>query len=145
MGGFETASLPTLPSPSAAAADPASGLALLLRRDVRCSLRRPLSLSLLRGREAPKDKDNSRIYYIYTNPLPVGKDEEEEEEEEQRRRMVAAEKVEESGAPRTPVGAAEAGGGGRGRGEEELPSLDELAQDPSTGITLTSETFYMQL
>ncbi|XP_041959392.1 uncharacterized protein si:dkey-246e1.3 isoform X2 [Alosa sapidissima] len=138
VGGYE-ASLPATLA-AAVAPDPSSGLALLLRREVRCSLRRPLAL--FRGREAPKD--NSRIYYIYTNPLPVGKDEEEEEEEEEeeRRRKVAAMEEEES---KTGAGGEEGRRGGGGGGVEEPPSLYQLAQEPSSGITLTAETFYMQL
>ncbi|XP_062401705.1 uncharacterized protein si:dkey-246e1.3 isoform X1 [Sardina pilchardus] len=156
VGGFE-ASLPTTPAgASAAVSDPSSGLALLLRREVRCSLRLPLAL--LRGRDPPKD--NSRIYYIYTNPLPIGKDEEEEEEErrrkvaameEERRRKVAAmEEEKRSKAVRSAAGAGGVegrrgrGGGGRG-GVQEPPSLYELALEPGSGITLSSETFYMQL
>ncbi|XP_042559792.1 uncharacterized protein si:dkey-246e1.3 [Clupea harengus] len=76
MGASEAPPLPATYT-AEATTEPSSSLAQLLRRGGRCSLRRPLSL--LRGREAPKD--NSRIYYIYTNPLPVGQDEEEEEEE----------------------------------------------------------------
>ncbi|XP_062401712.1 uncharacterized protein si:dkey-246e1.3 isoform X2 [Sardina pilchardus] len=145
VGGFE-ASLPTTPAgASAAVSDPSSGLALLLRREVRCSLRLPLAL--LRGRDPPKD--NSRIYYIYTNPLPIGKDE-EEEEEERRRKVAAMEEEKRSKAVRSAAGAGGVegrrgrGGGGRG-GVQEPPSLYELALEPGSGITLSSETFYMQL
>ncbi|KAL2086914.1 hypothetical protein ACEWY4_017973 [Coilia grayii] len=122
--------------------EPSSGLALLLRREVHCSLRRPLSALLLRRREAPKD--NSRIYYIYSNPLPVGKDEDEEEVEEVVEEEVEEKVVEELG--KRGVAVSPAGGVEGRRGEKERPlSLYELAQEPGSGITLHSETFYMQL
>ena len=127
MGASEAPPLPATYT-AEATTEPSSSLAQLLRRGGRCSLRRPLSL--LRGREAPKD--NSRIYYIYTNPLPVGQDEEDEEEE--RRRAAAVEVKERDG-----------GVEGRGGGPEEPFSLHELAQDPTSGVTLTSETFSMLL
>lgn len=64
-------------------------------------------------------KDNSRIYYIYSNPLPVGVKEEEE---------VGCE------APQGP--------------EEQTAlslSFQEYANDPNSGVILDPPIFYMQL
>ncbi|KAM6939931.1 uncharacterized protein FYW49_011473 isoform 2-T2 [Xenentodon cancila] len=75
-------------------------------------------LAFFRKPEAAKD--NSSIYYIYSNPLPVGVKDEEEE-----RHNVS-----------------------RGRPEEQtqlLLSLQEYANDPSSGIVLDPPIFYMQL
>ncbi|XP_061577640.1 uncharacterized protein si:dkey-246e1.3 [Cololabis saira] len=75
-------------------------------------------LAFFRKPEAAKD--NSSIYYIYSNPLPVGVKDEDEE-----RRNVAS-----------------------GRPEEQtqlLLSLQEYASDPSSGIVLDPPIFYMQL
>lgn len=77
-------------------------------------------LAFFRKPEAAKD--NSRIYYIYSNPLPVGVKEEEEE-----------------GGTRAPK-----------RPEEQtalsLPlSFQEYAKDPNSGVTLDPPIFYMQL
>ncbi|TNN57535.1 hypothetical protein EYF80_032259 [Liparis tanakae] len=78
-------------------------------------------LAFFRKPEAAKD--NSRIYYIYSNPLPVGLREEEEE-------WAGRE------APRRP------GGQTAGR----LPrSFQEYADDPDSGVTLDPPIFYMQL
>lgn len=71
-------------------------------------------LALFRRPEAAKD--NSRIYYIYSNPLPVGLKEEEEEEE-------LAKKT----APSLPL------------------LLQEYTNDPQSGVILDPPIFYMQL
>lgn len=77
-------------------------------------------LNFFRKPEAPKD--NSRIYYIYSNPLPIGVREEEE------------------------------GGGNRARQVPEalhVPSpplsFQEYADDPKSGVILDPPIFYMQL
>ncbi|TKS68974.1 hypothetical protein D9C73_003038 [Collichthys lucidus] len=74
-------------------------------------------LAFFRKPEAAKD--NSRIYYIYSNPLPVGLKEEEEE------------------------------GGTKASEEQtalSLPlSFQEYAKDPNSGIVLDPPIFYMQL
>lgn len=78
-------------------------------------------LAFFRKPEAAKD--NSRIYYIYSNPLPVGLKEEEEE-----------------GGTKTPQGPAE------GQTALTLPlSFQEYANDPNSGVTLDPPIFYMQL
>ncbi|KAF7650758.1 hypothetical protein LDENG_00120970, partial [Lucifuga dentata] len=65
-------------------------------------------------------KDNSRIYCIYSNPLPVGEEEEEEEDET-----------------------------GRGSEEQPVPSpplsFEEYAKDPNSGVILEPPVFYMQI
>lgn len=71
-------------------------------------------LTFFRKQEAAKD--NSRIYYIYSNPLPVGL----KEEEEQRRKKAAQE-------------------------SEAALSFQEYARDPDSGVTLDPPIFYMQL
>lgn len=74
-------------------------------------------LAFFRRPEAAKD--NSRIYYIYSNPLPVGLKEEEEEEHDKAR------------SEQTAV---------------SLPlSLEEYARDPNSGLVLDPPIFYMQL
>ncbi|XP_049901057.1 uncharacterized protein si:dkey-246e1.3 isoform X3 [Epinephelus moara] len=76
-----------------------------------------------RTRKPEAAKDNSRIYYIYSNPLPVGLKEEEEE-----------------GGTKTPQGPAE------GQTALTLPlSFQEYANDPNSGVTLDPPIFYMQL
>ncbi|XP_041838182.1 uncharacterized protein si:dkey-246e1.3 [Melanotaenia boesemani] len=67
-------------------------------------------------------KDNSRIYYIYSNPLPVGL---KEEEEEGRNRARC--EMEEQSTLSTPL------------------SLREYAKDPYSGLVLDPPIFYMQL
>ncbi|XP_068448586.1 uncharacterized protein si:dkey-246e1.3 isoform X2 [Clinocottus analis] len=75
-----------------------------------------------RSRKPEAAKDNSRIYYIYSNPLPVGL---KEEEEEWARK-----------APRGPDG----------QTAVTLPlSFQEYANDPNSGVTLDPPIFYMQL
>lgn len=74
-------------------------------------------LAFFRKPEAARD--NSRIYYIYSNPLPVGLNEEEEEE----RSKVSSEQT----ACSIPL------------------SLEEYARDPNTGLVLDPPIFYMQL
>ncbi|CAN9510092.1 unnamed protein product [Ophioblennius macclurei] len=68
-------------------------------------------------------KDNSRIYYIYSNPLPVGLKEDEEEE----RGHKAREKAKERATPTTPL------------------TFQEYANDPDSGVILEPPIFYMQL
>lgn len=75
-------------------------------------------LAFFRKPEAAKD--NSSIYYIYSNPLPVGAKDEEEE-----RCNSASHRPEEQ--------------------TELLLSLQEYANDPSSGIVLDPPIFYMQL
>ncbi|XP_061536317.1 uncharacterized protein si:dkey-246e1.3 [Phycodurus eques] len=65
-------------------------------------------------RRAEAAKDNSRIYYIYSNPLPVGA----KEDEEDTVRQIAL---------------------------QQLPSIEEYAEDPSSGVILDPPIFYMQL
>ncbi|KAL7403846.1 hypothetical protein ABVT39_005916 [Epinephelus coioides] len=78
-------------------------------------------LAFFRKPEAAKD--NSRIYYIYSNPLPVGLKEEEEE-----------------GGTKTLQGPVE------GQTALTLPlSFQEYANDPNSGVTLDPPIFYMQL
>ncbi|XP_040927372.1 uncharacterized protein si:dkey-246e1.3 isoform X2 [Betta splendens] len=77
-------------------------------------------LTFFRKQEAAKD--NSRIYYIYSNPLPVGL----KEEEEQRRQKAAQDSEEQAALSLT-------------------PSLQEYARDPNSGVTLDPPVFYMQL
>lgn len=67
-------------------------------------------------------KDNSRIYYIYSNPLPVGLEEEEEEEAARATRV-----SEEQTASITPQ------------------SFEECANNPNSGVILDPPIFYMQL
>lgn len=74
-------------------------------------------LTFFRKQEAAKDKPS--IYYIYSNPLPVGLKEEEEE-----RRNKATEGAEEQTAP---------------------VSFQEYASDPNSGVILDPPIFYMQL
>ncbi|XP_077379697.1 uncharacterized protein LOC144020266 [Festucalex cinctus] len=62
-------------------------------------------------RRAEAAKDNSRIYYIYSNPLPVGL----KEDEEDTARQIA------------------------------LPTIEEYAQDPNSGVIIDPPIFYMQL
>ncbi|XP_040927376.1 uncharacterized protein si:dkey-246e1.3 isoform X4 [Betta splendens] len=75
-----------------------------------------------RTRKQEAAKDNSRIYYIYSNPLPVGL----KEEEEQRRQKAAQDSEEQAALSLT-------------------PSLQEYARDPNSGVTLDPPVFYMQL
>ncbi|KAM8773724.1 uncharacterized protein AB9X84_018178 [Acanthopagrus schlegelii] len=77
-------------------------------------------LAFFRKPEAAKD--NSRIYYIYSNPLPVGLKEEEEEW-----RTKALQGPEKQTAPSLPL------------------SLQEYASDPTSGVVLDPPIFYMQL
>ncbi|KAK5866227.1 hypothetical protein PBY51_020434 [Eleginops maclovinus] len=77
-------------------------------------------LAFFRKQEAAKD--NSRIYYIYSNPLPVGLKEEEEE-----CRTKVSQGAEEQTALMLPL------------------SFQEYAKDPYSGITLDPPIFYMQL
>ncbi|XP_035516642.1 uncharacterized protein si:dkey-246e1.3 [Morone saxatilis] len=73
-------------------------------------------LAFFRKPEAAKD--NSRIYYIYSNPLPVGLKEEEE--------------LGETKAPQGP--------------EKQIElSFQEYANDPNSGVILDPPIFYMQL
>ncbi|CAJ1053225.1 uncharacterized protein si:dkey-246e1.3 [Xyrichtys novacula] len=68
-------------------------------------------------------KDNNKIYYIYSNPLPVGLKEEEEES-----RSKALQVQEEQTLKMT------------------LPlSIEEYANDPNSGVILDPPIFYMQL
>lgn len=77
-------------------------------------------LAFFRKPEAARD--NSRIYYIYSNPLPVGLKEEEDE------------------------WAAKAPRGPEGRSAVTLPlTFQEYANDPNSGVTLDPPIFYMQL
>ncbi|XP_034454992.1 uncharacterized protein si:dkey-246e1.3 isoform X2 [Hippoglossus hippoglossus] len=76
-------------------------------------------LAFFRKPEAAKD--NSRIYYIYSNPLPVGLKEEEEEENKVPQRF-------------------------REKCAMSLPLLiQEYASDPDSGVILDPPMFYMQL
>ena len=78
------------------------------------SFRNPLAL--FRKQEVPKDK--SRIYYIYSNPLPVGLEEENS----------ATSGLEEQDP--LPI--------------REL-TMEDYAMDPSSGVVLDPPNFYMQL
>lgn len=78
-------------------------------------------LAFFRRTEAAKD--NSRIYYIYSNPLPVGLKEEEEEE----RGSGGPRGAQEQTAARPPL------------------TLQDYANDPNSGIVLDPPVFYMQL
>ncbi|XP_035993215.1 uncharacterized protein si:dkey-246e1.3 [Fundulus heteroclitus] len=73
-------------------------------------------------------KDNSRVYYIYSNPLPVGLNEEEEEEHKK-----ATSSCSSSSRPQ----------------EQPVltmpPSLHEYTRDPSSGFVLDPPIFYLQL
>ncbi|CAL8331456.1 unnamed protein product [Merluccius merluccius] len=80
------------------------------------------------------DRDKSKIYYIYSNPLPIGLEEEEEEREQEKR-----EEEEQRGKRcRTPCGL-----------EQTAPSpsllIRKYAEDPNSGVTLDPPMFYMQL
>ncbi|XP_027874299.1 uncharacterized protein LOC114145105 [Xiphophorus couchianus] len=85
-------------------------------------------LAFFRRPEAAKD--NSRVYFIYSNPLPVGLNEEEEEEHKKA------------------TATSTTSGGGRLQQQTLLtmpPSLREYASDPSSGFILDPPIFYMQL
>ncbi|XP_037830493.1 uncharacterized protein si:dkey-246e1.3 [Kryptolebias marmoratus] len=73
-------------------------------------------LAFFRKPEAAKD--NSRIYYIYSNPLPVGLKEEEEEERNKARSEQTALSV---------------------------PLSSEYVSEPNSGLVLDPPIFYMQL
>lgn len=73
-------------------------------------------LAFFRRSEAAKD--NSKIYYIYSNPLPVGLKEDEEERTRTR---------EEPATLSLPL------------------SIQEYATDPRSGVILDPPVFYMQL
>ncbi|CAG5928890.1 unnamed protein product [Menidia menidia] len=75
-----------------------------------------------RTRKAEAAKDNSRIYYIYSNPLPVGL-----REEEEKGRSAGSSRPEEQNAPVSPL------------------SLQDYAKDPNSGVVLDPPIFYMQL
>ncbi|XP_037328898.2 uncharacterized protein si:dkey-246e1.3 isoform X2 [Pungitius pungitius] len=79
-----------------------------------------------RTRKPEAARDNSRIYYIYSNPLPVGLKEEEEEEEEWAAEARHA-PDERTAATPPPL------------------SFQEYANDPNSGVTLDLPIFYMQL
>ncbi|KAJ0050622.1 hypothetical protein NL108_004955, partial [Boleophthalmus pectinirostris] len=64
-------------------------------------------------------KDNSRIYYIYSNPLPIGLKEDEEKEVEAKVNWDPEEKT--------------------------SPTFEEYARDPKSGVVLDPPIFYMQL
>ncbi|XP_059192236.1 uncharacterized protein si:dkey-246e1.3 isoform X1 [Centropristis striata] len=74
-------------------------------------------------RKPEATKDNSRIYYIYSNPLPVGLKEEEEEEW----RTKALQEPKEQTVLTLPL------------------SFQEYANDPKSGVVLDPPIFYMQL
>ncbi|KAG7223645.1 hypothetical protein INR49_015370 [Caranx melampygus] len=78
-------------------------------------------LAFFRKPEAAKD--NSRIYYIYSNPLPIGV----KEEEEEKRGIEVPKRPEEQTAPSLPL------------------SFQEYASDPNSGVILDPPIFYMQL
>ncbi|XP_070834200.1 uncharacterized protein [Chaetodon trifascialis] len=73
-------------------------------------------------RKPETSKDNSRIYYIYSNPLPVGLKEEEEE-----RATPALQEPDEQTALSLPL------------------TFQEYAKDPNSGVILDPPIFYMQL
>ncbi|XP_050926705.1 uncharacterized protein si:dkey-246e1.3 [Lates calcarifer] len=75
-------------------------------------------LAFFRKPEAAKD--NSRIYYIYSNPLPVGVKEEDEE-------IKVPQRPQEQTALSLPL------------------SFQEYASDPNSGVILDPPIFYMQL
>ncbi|XP_069570720.1 uncharacterized protein [Brachyistius frenatus] len=79
-------------------------------------------LAFFRKQEATKV--NSKIYYIYTNPLPVGAKEEEAEED---RASKARRGLQEQTGPSPPL------------------SFQEYANDPGSGVVLDPPMFYMQL
>ncbi|KAM4750664.1 uncharacterized protein FYW61_004108 [Anableps anableps] len=80
-------------------------------------------LAFFRRPEAAKD--TSKVYYIYSNPLPVGLN--EEEEEEHKKASSGSSKPQEQTVLTMP------------------PSLQEYASDPSSGFILDPPIFYMQL
>ena len=70
-------------------------------------------------RRSERARDNSKIYYIYSNPLPIGLEDEE--------------------PARAPCGLED---------QAALPqprSFQEYAKDPASGIILDPPIFYMQL
>ncbi|KAF6723858.1 hypothetical protein FQA47_015724 [Oryzias melastigma] len=77
-----------------------------------------LSVCYSRTRRPEAAKDNSRIYYIYANPLPVGLKEEEEETHSRTPEQT----------PLTPS-----------------LSMQEYARRPSSGLVLDPPMFYLQL
>ncbi|XP_069022754.1 uncharacterized protein [Embiotoca jacksoni] len=77
-----------------------------------------------RSRKQEATKVNSKIYYIYTNPLPVGAKEEEAEED---RASKARRGLQEQTGPSPPL------------------SFQEYANDPGSGVVLDPPMFYMQL
>ncbi|KAM4585057.1 uncharacterized protein PAE49_004421 [Odontesthes bonariensis] len=77
-------------------------------------------LAFFRRPEAAKD--NSRIYYIYSNPLPIGL-----KEEEEKGRNTASYRPEEQKVLLPPL------------------SLQDYAKDPNSGLVLDPPIFYMQL
>ncbi|XP_055078225.1 uncharacterized protein si:dkey-246e1.3 [Periophthalmus magnuspinnatus] len=70
-------------------------------------------------RRSERAKDNSRIYYIYSNPLPIGLKEDEEKEVEAKVNWDPEEK--------------------------SSPTFEEYARDPNSGVILDPPVFYMQL
>lgn len=78
------------------------------------SFRNPLSLF----RKPERAQDNSRIYYIYSNPLPVGVEEDE---------------------TKAPNGLDEQAV------LSQAQSFQEYAKDPNNGVILDPPIFYMQL
>ncbi|PWA14893.1 hypothetical protein CCH79_00014250 [Gambusia affinis] len=82
-------------------------------------------LAFFRRPEAAKD--NSRVYFIYSNPLPVGLNEEEEEEHKKATTTNTSSRPQQQTLLTMP------------------PSLREYASDPSSGFILDSPIFYMQL
>lgn len=84
-------------------------------------------LAFFRRPEAARD--NSRVYYIYSNPLPVGLNDEEEEEHKKATSSRSSSRPQEQPVLTLP------------------PSLQEYASmpDPSSGFVLDPPIFYMQL
>ncbi|XP_038147293.1 uncharacterized protein si:dkey-246e1.3 [Cyprinodon tularosa] len=82
-------------------------------------------LAFFRRPEAARD--NSRVYYIYSNPLPVGLNDEEEEEHKKATSTRSSSRPQEQPVLTLP------------------PSLQEYASDPSSGFVLDPPIFYMQL
>lgn len=79
-------------------------------------------LAFFRRPEATRD--NSSVYYIYSNPLPVGLNEEEEEEH---KKATSSSRPQEQTVLTMP------------------PSLQDYASNPTSGFTLEPPIFYMQL
>lgn len=84
-------------------------------------------------RRPETDRDKSDIYYIYSNPLPIGLEEEEEREQEKKKKEEEDERGKRRKAPGDP------------EDQTAASSLRKYAEDLSSGVTLDPPMFYMQL